>query len=47
MGFLRVDGVAQRVMHDKPAAYPTEYAKRAGELIARSVRSLHRLRQKN
>src|SRR5215831_6973968 len=33
--------------HDKPAAYPTEYAKRAGELIARSARSLHRLRQKN
>ena len=34
-------------LHDKPAAYPTEYAKRAGELIARSARSLHRLRQKN
>ena len=33
-------------LHDKPAAYPTEYAKRAGELIARSARSLHRLRQK-
>jgi hypothetical protein len=32
--------------HDKPAAYPAEYAKRAGELIARSTRSLHRLRQK-
>src|SRR5262245_38553166 len=34
-------------LHDKPAAYPTEYVKRAGELIARSARSLHRLRQKN
>ena len=34
-------------LHDKPAAYPAEYAKRAGELIARSARSLHRLRQKN
>ncbi len=33
-------------LHDKPAAYPTEYAKRAGELIARSALSLHRLRQK-
>ena len=33
-------------LHDKPAAYPAEYAKRAGELIARSARSLHRLRQK-
>jgi hypothetical protein len=31
-------------LHDKPAAYPAEYAKRAGELIARSARSLHRLR---
>jgi hypothetical protein len=25
-------------LHDKPAAYPAEYAKRAGELIARSAR---------
>src|SRR6266436_2342793 len=33
-------------LHDKPAAYPAEYAKRAGELIARSALSLHRLRQK-
>jgi hypothetical protein len=24
-------------LHDKPAAYPAEYAKRAGELIARSA----------
>jgi hypothetical protein len=31
-------------LHDKPAAYPAEYAKRAGELIARSARSLHRPR---
>ena len=29
--------------HDKPAACPTEYARRAGELIAGSARSLHRL----
>jgi hypothetical protein len=34
-------------LHDKPAAYPAEYAKRAGELIARSARSLHRLGQTN
>jgi hypothetical protein len=34
-------------LHDKPAAYPAEYAKRAGELIARSARSLHRPRQMN
>jgi len=33
-------------LHDKPAAYPAEYAKRAGELIARSALSLQRLRQK-
>jgi hypothetical protein len=33
-------------LHDKPAAYPAEYAKRAGELIARSALSLHPLRQK-
>ena len=33
-------------LHDKPAAYPAEYAKRAGELIARSALSLRRLRQK-
>ena len=33
-------------LHDKPAAYPAEYAKRAGELIARSAPSLQRLRQK-
>ena len=25
-------------LHDKPAAYPAEYAKRAGELIAQSAR---------
>src|SRR5262245_55940313 len=31
--------------HDKPAAYPAEYAKRAGELIARSARSLHRSKE--
>jgi hypothetical protein len=30
-------------LQDKPAACPTEYARRAGELIARSARSLHRL----
>ena len=29
-------------LHDKPAACPTEYARRVGELIAGSVRSLHR-----
>jgi hypothetical protein len=34
-------------LDDRPAAYPAEYAKRAGELIARSARSLHRLRQMN
>ena len=34
-------------LHHKPAAYPAEYAKRAGELIARSARSLHRPRQMN
>ena len=33
-------------LHHKPAAYPAEYAKRAGELIARSALSLHPLRQK-
>jgi hypothetical protein len=32
---------------DKPATYPVEYGKRAGELIARSARSLRRLRQTN
>jgi hypothetical protein len=32
-------------LHEKPAAYPAEYAKRAGELIALSARSLHRPRQ--
>ncbi len=32
---------------DKTATYPAEYGKRAGELIARGVRSLHpTLRQK-
>jgi hypothetical protein len=30
-------------LRDKPAAYPTEYARRAGELIARSARSLRHL----
>jgi hypothetical protein len=30
-------------LHDKPAPCSTEYARRAGELIARSARSLHRL----
>jgi hypothetical protein len=30
-------------LHEKPALYPTEYARRAGELIARSARSLHHL----
>lgn len=30
-------------LHDKPAAWPTEYAKRAGQLIAQSARSLHHL----
>jgi hypothetical protein len=34
-------------LHDKPTAYPAEYAKRAGELIAQSARSWQRLRQKN
>ena len=34
-------------LRDKPAAYLAEYAKRAGELIAQSARSLQRLRQKN
>ena len=29
-------------LHEKPAAYPAEYAKRAGELIALSARPLHR-----
>ena len=30
-------------LHDKPAAYPTEYARRVGEVIARSARSLRHL----
>jgi hypothetical protein len=30
-------------LRDKPAPYPEEYGKRAGELIARSARSLHGL----
>jgi hypothetical protein len=30
-------------LQDKPAACPTEYARRAGELIAGSARSFHRL----
>jgi hypothetical protein len=34
-------------LHDKPAVYPTEYARRAGELIARTARSLHRFRHVN
>src|SRR5437868_3688716 len=34
-------------LHDKPAAYPAEYAKRAGELIARSARSLHQTHEIN
>src|SRR5947207_15469358 len=29
-------------LHDKPAACPTEYARRVGALIAECVRSLHR-----
>ena len=29
-------------LRDKPATYPVEYGKRAGELIARGARSLHR-----
>jgi hypothetical protein len=34
-------------LRDKTATYPAEYGKRAGELIARGVRSLHpTLRQK-
>jgi hypothetical protein len=33
-------------LRDKTAAYPVEYGKRAGELIARAARSL-RQRQKN
>ena len=28
-------------LRDKPATYPVEYGKRAGELIARGARSLH------
>ena len=30
-------------LQERPAAYPTEYARRAGELIARSARSLRHL----
>ena len=34
-------------LSDKPATYPMDYGKRAGELIARAARSLHpSLRQK-
>jgi hypothetical protein len=29
-------------LRDRPATYPVEYGKRAGELIARGARSLHR-----
>jgi hypothetical protein len=34
-------------LHDKSAVYSTEYARRAGELIARTARSLHRFRHMN
>jgi hypothetical protein len=33
-------------LRDKPATYPVEYGKQAAELIARSARLLHRLRQR-
>ena len=34
-------------LQDKPAVYATEYARRAGELIARTARSLQRFRHMN
>ena len=29
-------------LHEKPAAWPVEYARRAGELIARTAQSAHK-----
>ena len=34
-------------LNDEPAVDPTEYARRAGEFIARTARSLHRFRHMN
>ena len=36
-------GPATLPLRGKPAPYPVDYGKRAGELIARAARSLHRL----
>jgi hypothetical protein len=46
-GALGYESGVPAPLHDKPAVYPTEYARRAGELIARSARSLHRFRHMN
>ena len=46
-GALGYESGVTAPLHDKPAVYPTEYARRAGELIARSARSLHRFRLMN
>ena len=43
LGHERNLAVTLPPLQERPAAYPTEYARRAGELIARSARSLRHL----